>query len=262
MDCLRCTRPNDDDAAFCVQCGEPMDIQSQELISAPPKTYRYALALVPVVLLALGVGYYKFFLPHGVVAVVNGEDIPRSELEESVDRMLRRERGQYARSNSAARHSEDAIKDLRYQVLTRLIRERLMLQEARTAGFTVSPSEVDAAFGRLQSSSVMSESTFLQSVATQYGSSRAFRRALKRDLLVNKYISAHIVRGLSDPVEMHAAVERWFRGVSERAQVRITLSEQWSGAGCSYCGDQRSPGVQRKDCCSGERAKAGMEAFE
>jgi len=129
-----------------------------------------------------------------------------------------------------------------------------MVQEARKAGITVSPSAVDAAFRRLQSSSGMSETAFLPSAAAHYGSSRAFRRAMKRDLLVNKYITDHVVRGLSDPVERHAAVEHWFRGVSKRAQVRITLSEQWSGAGCGCCGDRRSPGSQREDGCAGERA--------
>ncbi|HAK60206.1 MAG TPA: hypothetical protein DCO77_07455 [Nitrospiraceae bacterium] len=243
MECLRCARPNDDDAAFCVHCGEPVDVQSQEPISAPRKSYGYALALIPVILLALGVGYYKFFLPHGVVAVVNGEDIHRSELEEGVDRMLHRERDHYARRNSSSDGKEDAIKDLRYQVLTRLIRERLMVQEAKKAGITVSTSEVDAAFERLQ----------VPSAAAHYGSLRAFKSAMKRDLLVNKYITDHVVRGLSDPAEMHAAVERWFRSVSKEAQVRITLSEQWSGAGCGCCGDRRSPGSQRKDGCAGER---------
>jgi hypothetical protein len=48
------------------------------------RAYFFALLLIPVVALATGLGYYKFILPDGIAAVVNGEEIKHSELDSAV----------------------------------------------------------------------------------------------------------------------------------------------------------------------------------
>ena len=80
MNCGKCNTINDDDAVFCANCGCTLNA----LAEAPRKTWKsywYALLLVPVLLAAAGMGYYKFMLPNGIAAVVNGEEIAMAELD-------------------------------------------------------------------------------------------------------------------------------------------------------------------------------------
>jgi hypothetical protein len=85
------------------------------------RVYFYALLLIPIIALAVGAGYYKYILPSGVAAVVNGEEIMASELDDALLRF------QGTRDKADSR--------LRYEVLQGLITELLVLQQARKAGW-------------------------------------------------------------------------------------------------------------------------------
>ncbi len=90
MHCPDCKKTNDTDAHFCTACGRLLQVLPQA-VAEQRKAYFIALLFVPVIMLAAGIGYYKFFLPEGVVAVVNGEEIKRSELDAAVARALERQ---------------------------------------------------------------------------------------------------------------------------------------------------------------------------
>ena len=84
MFCPDCETVNDPDARYCSECGRPLSGNAKVLSAGTARAYLIALLLVPVVAIAGGLGYYKFFLPEGIAAVVNGEEIRRSELDAAV----------------------------------------------------------------------------------------------------------------------------------------------------------------------------------
>ncbi|OGW40509.1 MAG: hypothetical protein A2010_08075 [Nitrospirae bacterium GWD2_57_9] len=213
---------NDADAQFCSECGRPMEPAPAQ--GKTRKPYLYALLLIPVLVLAGGIGYYKYVLPQGIAAVVNGEEIMASELDSEVVR------------TTGSREAADGR--LRYQVLNSLITERLILQEARKAGMSTSGGEISLAVVNARSGSGLDEAGFRERVESQYGSMQAFERALGRRLLVNRFVAERIIPADADPRTARAALDRWLQERSDAASVRVTLAEQWSGAGCGCCANK------------------------
>lgn len=240
MQCRACGSPNDADAVFCVQCGRPFAVEEEKVPSGQRKAYVYALLILPVLLIAAAVGYYKFFLPDGVAAVVNGEEIRLSEIDAVISQM----KGARGTAPGTGVDAE-ALGTLRYQVLNQLITERIALQEARKAGLTVSESEVSDAASRAKAASGLDEKAFASSVAARYGSAGAFEQKLERDLLIRKIIIERVIPAGADGEGAQEAVSRWLQNVSRNATVRIALAEQVSAAGCG--------------CCSGGTPRSGMQ---
>jgi len=247
MSCQACNTPNDSDARFCSECGKLLPEQTHREPAKARKGYFFILLLLPVIAAAAGIGYYKFFLPEGISAVVNGEEIKRSELDAAV-----------ARSTGG----EAATGMLRHQVLSRLVTERIMLQEARKADITVSKEEVAAASAETRVSSGLDEDSFEKQMASQYGSAKEFERALERKLLINKFMASKIVPPGADPQAADRAVSRWFDGVSDGAAVRIALAEQGAGPGCGCSGSQDQATVGPRQGMAGCRVAAAQPASD
>jgi hypothetical protein len=222
MQCPKCSASNDSDARFCTECGSAVEtIEASPAKAAIRRPYLYALLLFPVLLLAAGIGYYKFFLPQGIAAVVNGETIGISELDQQVARV---------------QGPGKADPGLRYQMLNGLITERLVLQQVRSAGISLSQEELNSAVSELQAASGLDAAAFEQEAAARYGSMRDFQRDLAQRLLIKKFIAERVVPPHADEQTAHAALARWMQNLNAGASVRITLAEQLSGAGCGCCG--------------------------
>jgi len=218
MLCTNCNHSNDGDAAFCDECGKPLGAVPAAAPARSRKAYWFIVVLVPVLLLVGWFGYYKFFLPDGVAAVVNGEDIKLSELDAEI-----------VRTQTAP---ESVTGRLRYQLLNQMIAERLALQEAIKAKMSVSRDEVAGAIASARSASGLDEKTFEKEMESQYGSTVAFERTVERNLLIKKFITGKIVPSGADPMTARAAVNSWLREVSGRSTIRIALAENGSTAGC------------------------------
>ncbi len=232
MQCRKCGASNDADAVFCVQCGKQMDENRERAAGKKRRTVLSVLLLVIVAAVAASAGYYKFILPDGVAAVVNGEVIRLSELNAEISRI----RGELQESGTTRPEGGAAVSGgMRYQVLNRMITDRIALQEARKAGLEVSASELSAAIAHVHAVSPYEKNKFNELVSAQYGSLRAFEQRLSQDLLIRKFIFERVVSAGADSGTARAAVARWLQDLSRTAAVRIALSEQWSAAGCSCC---------------------------
>jgi hypothetical protein len=254
MLCPDCNTLNDSDARFCSECGKSIISEPKASSVKTSRAYLFALLLVPVIAIAGGLGYYKFFLPEGVAAVVNGEEIKRSALDSAVALM----EASSGRANSDSERTED--RRLRYHALNELIMERLVMQEARKAGIEISDGEVATASAHAQTPSGLDKTGFDSAITRQYGSRRSFEEDLRRKLVINKFIAEKVAAQGSDSQRAGAAMASWLQDLSARATVRIALAEQWSGAGCGCGGPEaRTPGGQamNRGCAM---SKAGSPA--
>jgi hypothetical protein len=239
MNCGKCNNMNDGDAAFCVNCGSA-------LAAVPRKgwlSYRYALLLLPVLLVAAGAGYYKFILPNGIAAVVNGEEITLAELDNHV-----------RTGRMVADVSAETLAQMRYVALSELITERIALQEAKKAGVQVSDENVRSAIQDIRAASGLDEKGFAARVNERYGSMGAFRKGLERRLIIRKFIDGTVMTGASGPADANMRLNQWMRDSTAKAAVRVSLAEQLPAAGCGCCGGS-GPSVAKQGC---GRAKAAM----
>jgi len=184
----------------------------------PRKAYWFVIALVPVLLLVGWFGYYKFFLPDGVAAVVNGEDIKLSELNAAI-----------VRTQAAP---ESVTGTLRYQILNEMIAERLALQGAIKEKMSVSREEIAAALASARSASGLDEKAFEKEMQSQYGSTATVERAVERNLLIRKFINEKVVPSGADPRTARAALNSWLQESTGKSTIRIALAENGSTAGC------------------------------
>ena len=231
MNCPECKKTNDDDAIFCSECGQLIEKRRPELASKQRRAYFIALLFVPIIAIAAFIGYHKFNLPDGVAAVVNGEEIRRSEVDAAVARL----QGM----------NKDASAHLRYQALNELISERLVLQEARKAGIRITKEDLAVANASAREASGLDEAAFQQAMKSIYGN--GYEKALERRLIINRLISEKVVPRGADPKTTSRAMDQWLQDLSGKADVRIALSEQLSGPGCSGCNTPGGRSPQGQD---------------
>ena len=248
VNCGKCNTINDGDALFCANCGNAL----HGLAEAPRRTWRFywfALLLVPVLLAAAAMGYYKFMLPNGIAAVVNGEKITMAEL----DAMVRSAR-------DGREVPEEAISRMRNAALSELITERIAFQEASRAGVRVSQEELNDAIARMRSAAGLEEKGFDAQVNELYGGRDIFRKGMERQLIIRKYLDEHITAGVSDPTIAGFRVNQWLQGISSKAAVRVSLEEQIQGSfGCACCGGSgQGPGPAKRGC--DPKAAGGKQA--
>lgn len=249
MNCGKCNAINDGDAVFCANCGNALNA----LAEGPRKTWRsywFALLLVPVLLAAAGMGYYKFMLPNGVAAVVNGEEITMTELDTAI------------RSASDGKDVPgEALGRMRFAALSDLITERIACQEARKAGIRVTPEEMNDAIARMRSAAGLDEKSFDAKVSAIYGGRGNFRQGMERRLIIQKFIDEHIAAGVSDPTIAGFRVNQWLQDISSKAAVRVSLDEQMqSSSGCACCGRSGTgPGPAKRGCDPRAGTSAGGE---
>lgn len=72
MKCPLCNKLNDRNAELCLYCGQPLGCEQTSSSAASGRPYFAALFLVPVFLVFIGIGYYRFFLPGGKDAAAQG----------------------------------------------------------------------------------------------------------------------------------------------------------------------------------------------
>jgi hypothetical protein len=227
MQCPACSANNDSDAAFCIECGRPLILCQSAAPLKSRKTYLFAFVLVPMLVIVAAIGYYKFFLPDGVAAVVNGEDIKTTELDAAAVRVPGIEETEYRR--------------YRYEALNRLIIETLVFQEARKAGIRVSEEEISAATA--EASHGLDVAAFRHQVALQYGGNRQFEQTLERRVLITKYTHEKIIPKGADQQTARLAVKKWTQALLGNAMVRVALSEQGAYSGCCAQGWERNRDV-------------------
>jgi hypothetical protein len=226
MNCPDCNEINDTNTAFCAKCGRPLGNRQSKNACKQPRVYFIALLFVPIIVVAAAIGYYKFYLPNGIAAEVNGEQIKVSELDAAVARI---------------QHMSGAVAaDLRHRALNELIAERLVLQEARKAGITVSKDDIAAAAAEARVASGLGEAAFRQSMKSLYGTAGEYEKELEHRLVIDRLIARKIGQPGTDPRMADRTVNQWLQDLSERATVRVALSEQLSGPGCSYCNARES----------------------
>jgi hypothetical protein len=243
MECGKCTKNNDADALFCEHCGSPLAQGQASQQGSGKRPYLYAAALVIVMVIVAAAGYYKFILPSGVAAEVNGEVITLAE----VDGVVRAaSAGQTVPAGQAGR--------MRFRVLSDLIAERVAWQEARKTGVTVTADEVDRAYAQAAGGD---RAAFEAQVKEQYGSVRAFRETLERRIVIRKYITGTVAAGITDPAAADVRVGTWLQEATARADIRIAIAGQTTaGGGCSCC-SSGAPSTSADRGCDPSRRTAG-----
>ncbi len=118
-----------------------------------------------------------------VIAEVNDDVITLSELEEEGRALFQR-----VAREAPADERDEALRQLRTQLLNNLIDKKLIAQEAAKQGITVAPEEVDAAFEQVLLNNRLDRQAFVDQLAQSGMNEQIYRSNLESQLLQNKLL--------------------------------------------------------------------------
>lgn len=174
-------------------------------------------------------GIFGASTPSGPAAVVNGEEIPRSEYEDRVDQF------EASLSQQGQDVSSDDIRtQIREQALSNLIDETLLLQAAEVQGVTASEEEVEQAVAQVRGQ-FESEDAFNEQLAASGSTFEEYRTNVHRQLSIRQLIEANAQAGeleVSDE-EVQTFYDQAVQGTEDapaleqvRPQIETQLSQQ------------------------------------
>ena len=135
--CPSCGGGNEKRDQFCVNCGNPLP-KSKETRFKKPYTLFGAISLALV-------GAIVFFWMGGfeskLVGKVNGEGITRKEFSKRLERAKKFYEVRYGQNLFQGVEAKENLNRLRTDILDEMTTEKILLQEAKSAGYAFAPDE-------------------------------------------------------------------------------------------------------------------------
>ncbi len=145
------------------------------------------------ILLALG---FVFIAPHAgsaaprasIVATINNEMITRFELDKNVKLAL------LTKGKDPAKVSAEELKETEQSVIRDLVKESIILQEAKNQNITVSDKEIDAEIDASVKRAGITKEKFYGDLAKQGYDEAFYREKIKNTLLTQRLINRNVLR--------------------------------------------------------------------
>ena len=135
--CPSCGEGNEKRARFCIHCGN--QLPGRRKISI--KNRHFFLGAIGLIF----IGVISFFWLGGfeskLVGRVNGEGIIRKEFSKRVDRVKKFYESRYGQGLFEGKTGKENLNRLKADILDEMVTEKILLQEAKSAGYTSMPEE-------------------------------------------------------------------------------------------------------------------------
>jgi len=133
--CPVCGDENERGNRFCVGCGKVFPGEKKR-----SRRKLYVLSGVTVLVLAMSVGFFSTGVAEPKLAgKVNGEGITRDEFSKRVDRTKSAYERKFGQSLFQGAVGTENLEQLKAQLFDEMVTERILLQEARRAGYASAP---------------------------------------------------------------------------------------------------------------------------
>jgi len=145
-------------------------------------------------------------------AIVNGEKISVAEVDQKME-TYKKLHGNNPPPDSSSPEGKASLATIRKQVLQAMIRERILITEAKKEGLTPSPQEIADKIKSIKTGMNFSEKDFEDFLKRHSMDLAAFEKRVERDLLISKLVARGKEKGLTQ--------EAWVQGLMARAKVEI-----------------------------------------
>lgn len=169
-----------------------------------------------------GVGPLAVPTPSPPVAVVNGEPITLRQLDNLVALNVAMAPLQTGQPMNL---TPPQWQQMRTQLVGQMIRNTIVLQEARKAGITVTDAQVDAELQALAAKYGLTLEQ-LDAQLAQAGIQRdTLREWLRGALIATMYLQQYVYGGVTEQEEQRQIYEEWIQERINSAQIQVLLSE-------------------------------------
>jgi hypothetical protein len=254
--CPSCSQRNEKKARFCVHCGNRLQRRKRVWTKK-----RHILFGAIGLFLAGTIGYLLTgSIELKLVGRVNGEVITRKEFSKRVDQAKRFYEYRYGQGVFEGKTGKENLNLLKADILDEMTTEKILLQEAKGAGYTSAPEEeIVKHLEMIKKQSGLSEVDLI----TRTGPLEDLKEELRRRWIISQFIEKAVLKG--DEANGELLFGQWLAKTKAKAQIETyeKLEPTYSAkASCcrSGCGGGRA---QPLDAKIEQEAKAkGLEYYE
>jgi hypothetical protein len=236
--CPSCGEGNEKGTRFCVHCGNRLPERRKILIGN-----RYIL-LGGMGLILIGI--IAFFLLGGfeskLVGRVNGEGITRKEFSNRVNRAKKFYESRYGQGIFEGQTRKENLNRLKTDILDEMTTEKILLQEAKSAGYASAPEEeIVRQVEAVKKKYGLSDADLKQRIG---GSIEDLKDELRKEWVISQFLEKVVLKGDRQNGELLFA--QWFTKAKAKAKIETYEKlEPVSTAKASCC----------KSGCGGGRAR-------
>ncbi len=256
VSCPFCGEGNSEESGFCVHCGKSLAGKRGFKL----KKRNLFLGVIGLLL----VGAIVFFSVNGVesrlVGKVNGEGITREEFSKRIERMRKLYESRYGENLFQGEAGKQNLNRLKTDVLDEIVAEKVLLQEAKNAGYTSVPGEeIEKQLEAVKTKNGLSD----PDLEKMFGSVQNFKAELGKEWIISQFLEKTILKG--NQVNGNLVLAQWFE--KAKANAKIETYEKWEtvpAARASCCTSGCGGGAaQPLDPKVEQEAKAkGLEYYE
>ena len=256
--CPFCGEGNKRESHFCVHCGKGL-LKNKKSISA-----RRPILLGVIGLLLAGgiVLLWRTGSESKLVGKVNGEEISREEFSRKVDRLKRLYETRQGQDLFEGEGGKENLNRLKSEILDEIVTEKILLQEARKAGYTSAPEdEIEKYVDVIRKQKELSDADLEKMTG---GSIEDLKEELRRGWMISQFVEKAVIKG--DQAKGEFLFGQWLVKVKANAQIETyekmepvyAAKVSCCKSGCGGGGKARSldPGMEQ------EARSKGLEYYE
>jgi D-Tyr-tRNAtyr deacylase len=257
--CLSCGGENEKRVQYCVHCGNPFPRKKRFL-----SMNRYVLLAVTGLITAGAISY--FLMTGGVesklVGKVNGEGISRQEFSKRLERAKKFYEGRYGQDLFRGEEGKENLNRLKTDILDEMTTEKILLQEARIAGYGPAPDEeIVKQVEMIKGKHGLSDDDLRQKMGF---SIEDLKEELRKEWMISQFLQKAVLKG--DQQNGEVVFAQWFTKAKAKAKIETyeklepALTAQ---ASCCRRGCGGGGRVQPLDPKMEKEARAkGLEYYE
>ena len=258
ISCLSCGGENENHNRFCVQCGSPIPPKERNLFPKRPILF----GIIGLILAGVIGFFWTGGLESRLVGKVNGEGITRQEFSKRLDRAKKFYESRHGQSLFEGESGKENLNRLKTDLLEEMTTEKILLQEARSAGYTSAPGEeIDKQVEAIKQKYRLSEADLPKMFG---GSIEDLKEELRNEWITSQFIEKTILKG--DQANGNLIFGQWLTNAKAKARIETYQKlEPVSTAKASCCSSGCGGGgkAQPLDPKIEKEAKAkGLDYYE
>lgn len=209
--CSSCNGENEKKVKYCVHCGNPFP-RKRRL----PFKNRYVLfGTIGLILVGAIVSFSMGGLEPSLVGKVNGEGITRKEFSERLERAKKFYELRYGQNLFQGEEGKGNLNRLKTDILDEMTTEKILLQEAKSAGYGSAPEEeVLRQVEDIKKKYGLSDDDLKQKMGV---SIEDLKEDLRKGWVISQFIEKAVVKG--DQQNGEVLLAEWFKNAKAKAKI-------------------------------------------
>lgn len=256
--CPSCNGENEKKAQFCVHCGNSFPRKRRFLFRS-----RYVLFGVIGLIFAGTMAYFSMGgLESRLVGKVNGEGITRKEFSNKLERAKKFYELSYGQNPFQGEEGKENLNRLKTDILDEMMTEKILLQEAKSAGYTSAPDEeISKQVEGIKGKYGLTDDDLKQKMGVGI---EDLKEELRKGWVISQFLEKAVLKG--DQQNGEVIFAQWFTKAKQKAKIETyekmepvyTAKASCCKSGCGGGGKVRplDPGMEQ------EAKSKGLEYYE